>query len=200
LARRAFGAFSCSASVYLGVLNGDRGVGRRGDVATSEWEHGYLLFFAAAKESLVGAAYLYTGDIDEAHDLVQEVLERAWKHWPKVSGYNDPLAWARRVLHNLAVSRWRRHKVTRAVPAAPTRDVAGPDGARIDLVNALRRLPDDQRRALILHDVEGLSVAEVAREVGSPEGTVRSWLSRGRTALARDLGFDTEPAVEERRP
>ena len=58
----------------------------------------------------------------------------------------------------------------------------------LDVVDALRRLPSDQQRALVLHDVIGLSVAEVARELRVPEGTVRSWLSRGRAALAADLG------------
>jgi RNA polymerase sigma-70 factor, ECF subfamily len=169
-------------------------------VDATEREREYLLFFVAAKKSLVGPAYLYTGNIDDAHDLVQEVLVRAWKHWPKVSGYDDPQAWARRVLHNLAVSRWRKHRVRRSTPLPPLPDVAEPDSARLDLVNALRRLPLDQQRALILHDVQGLSVVEIAREIGVPEGTVRSWLSRGRTALQRDLGIDTEPVTEERRP
>ncbi len=165
-----------------------------------EEESEYLLFFAGAKESLVGAAYLYAGDIDEAHDLVQEVLERAWKHWPKVSGYDDPQAWARRVLHNLAVSRWRRHRVRRTLPLPISQEVSGPDGSRVDLVNAMRRLPVEQQRALILHDVQGLNVAEVAREVGAPEGTVRSWSSRGRSTLAKVLDADIEPVTEERRP
>lgn len=156
-------------------------------------EDGYLVFFNAAKASLVGSAYLYTGNIDEAHDLVQEVLLRARKNWPKLRSYDDPQAWARKVLHNLAVSRWRRHRVRRAASLPSASEADPPDVAHLDLVRALRRLPVAQRRALILHDVEGLSVAEVATEMSVPEGTVRSWLSRGRNALAKDLQLDPEP-------
>jgi RNA polymerase sigma factor (sigma-70 family) len=68
----------------------------------------------------------------------------------------------------------------------------------IDVVNALRRLPVDQQRALVLHDVVGLSVVEVAADLEAPQGTVRSWLSRGRTALAKDLGILSQPVKDQR--
>jgi RNA polymerase sigma-70 factor (ECF subfamily) len=45
----------------------------------------------------------------------------------------------------------------------------------------------DQRRAVVLHDIAGLSVAEVALDMGVPEGTVRSWLSRARARIAQAL-------------
>ncbi len=61
------------------------------------------------------------------------------------------------------------------------------------MIAALAHLPEPQREALVLHDGLGLSVAEVASELGVPEGTVRSWLSRGRAVLAPILsaGDDT---------
>jgi RNA polymerase sigma-70 factor, ECF subfamily len=157
----------------------------------------YVVFFATAKASLMGQAYLLTGDIEDASDLVQEVLLRAWKAWPRLVEYEDPERWARRVLHNLAVSRWRKERVRRLSRLPAPREVAGPDAAHIDLVNALRRLPMDQQRALVLHDVAGLSVVQVADEIGAPEGTVRSWLSRGRNALARDLGIASQALIPE---
>lgn len=163
----------------------------------------YVLFFGVAKASLMGQAYLLTGDVEESRDLVQETLLRAWKNWSRVIGYEDPHRWARRVLHNLAVSRWRKEqvrKLNRIVAGSEMTgsELAGPDAAHIDVVNALRRLPVDQQRALVLHDVVGLSVVEVAGELGAPEGTVRSWLSRGRTALAKDLGIVTQPVTDDR--
>ncbi len=48
----------------------------------------------------------------------------------------------------------------------------------------MRRIPADQRRVIVLHHLVDLSVAEVSREIGVPAGTVKSWLSRGRSALA----------------
>lgn len=165
-------------------------------------DHDYVLFFGVAKASLMGQAYLLTGDVEEARDLVQETLLRAWKSWTKLAGYEDPHRWARRVLHNLAVSRWRHERVRKlnrvaAASEVARSDVAGPDGAHVDVVNALRRLSVDQQRALVLHDVAGLSVADVASELDAPEGTVRSWLSRGRTALAKDLCIVAEPVTDE---
>lgn len=77
---------------------------------------------------------------------------------------------------------------------APTPD-------RLALVEALVRLPGPQREALVLHDGLGLPVAEVAADLGVPEGTVRSWLSRGRAVLVEILGAGhdtTEVRSDER--
>jgi RNA polymerase sigma-70 factor (ECF subfamily) len=59
----------------------------------------------------------------------------------------------------------------------------GPDEGRVALMAALQRLPEDQRRALVLHHLCDLPVRDVATETGVPEGTVKARLSRGRTAL-----------------
>ena len=58
---------------------------------------------------------------------------------------------------------------------------------------ALRALPVRQRHALLLHHVVGLAVADVAQEMGAPEGTVKSWLFRGREALHRSLDVKEAP-------
>ena len=111
---------------------------------------------------------------------------RAWLRWGTVGGYDDPEAWVRRVAHNLAVSRWRRARklVLRAsVPVAGTEM----PGDRIPILAALQALPVPERRAIVLHHVAGLPVTEVATELRVPEGTVKSWLSRGRTRLANEL-------------
>ncbi len=152
---------------------------------------GYEAFFAASKPALMGLAYLLTGNVQESQDLVQETLLRAWRDWSSISSYEDPKAWTRRVMHNLVIGKSRRARVRRLTASNETEAASAdmPVG-HLDVVDALRRLPSDQQRVLVLHDVIGLSVAEVAREVRAPEGTVRSWLSRGRAALAADLGVD----------
>ena len=64
------------------------------------------------------------------------------------------------------------------------------------MVAALKQLPEKQRRALVLHHIADLPVAQVAHEVGAPEGTVKAWLSRGRTALAALLADDHRPDLD----
>lgn len=142
-------------------------------------------FFEERHRRLIGEAYLLTGDADEAHDLAQEVLYRAWRNWDKVSRYELRGAWASRVLHNLVVSRWRRRLVAlRHSARAESLWSAAISVEHLDVVAALNDLPLAQRRAIVLHDLDGMSVAEVATEMGTPEGTVKSWLSRGRAAIA----------------
>jgi RNA polymerase sigma-70 factor (ECF subfamily) len=70
----------------------------------------------------------------------------------------------------------RRHGVADEVPGA------GPD--YVAIVAALRRIPAEQRRAIVLHHLVGLSVEEVANETGARPGTVKARLSRGRQAMA----------------
>ena len=148
-------------------------------------------FFTSARPQLVGLAFALTGDIQVAHELAQEALVRSWIHWRKIRSYDDPSAWARRVLRNLAANHARH--LRRAPLPPPIENVSAPTTDRLAMIAALAHLPEPQREALVLHDGLGLSVAEVASELGVPEGTVRSWLSRGRAVLAPILsaGDDT---------
>src|SRR5215216_1703508 len=65
-------------------------------------------FYAAHYADLTVQLYAYFGDRQEAQDVVQEAFCRALAGWNTVAGYDDPVAWVRRVAWNLAVSRWRR--------------------------------------------------------------------------------------------
>jgi RNA polymerase sigma-70 factor (ECF subfamily) len=143
-------------------------------------------FFLEQRGPLFAQAYALTGDVDEAQDLVQEAMIRTWRRWGRVSQMDRPSSWARKVLHNLAVGRWRARRAHTGVSEITT-PVPGPGVGHLDVARALRRLPDNQRTALLLHDVVGLSVEEVAVEMQAPEGSIRGWLSRGRRALATDL-------------
>lgn len=165
-------------------------------MANSKDEDAYERFFGVSKRSLMSQAFLFTGDVEDSRDLVQEVLFRAWREWPRISQYEDPQGWARRVLHNLITDHWRQKRGRRLVPLTPDSVVTGAPGVgHLDIVQALHRLSKSQQRALVLHDVVGLSVLEIAAELNAPRGTVRSWLSRGRAALAEDLGLG--PTVGE---
>jgi RNA polymerase sigma-70 factor (ECF subfamily) len=143
-------------------------------------------FYRAHYSDLVAMAYALGGrDLAEAQDLVQEAFCRAWRRWDAVSRYDKPVAWVRRVTTNLATSRWRRLRTARThLRLERSVDVPGLEPDHVALVTALRTLPAAQRRALILHYVVDLPVDEVAADIGVPPGTVKSWLHRGRTALA----------------
>jgi len=149
-------------------------------------------FFAETHPSLVGLGLALTGDLQVAQELAQEALTRAWVHWRRIRSYDQPSAWARRVVRNLAADRAKH--LRRAPLLAPLANVPAPTPDRLALTAALSVLPRQQREALVLHDGIGLSVAEVAEELGVPEGTVRSWLSRARAVLIPILstGDDTK--------
>ena len=146
----------------------------------------YDEFFTHMRPPLVGLGFTLTGDLQVASDLAQEALLRSWVHWEKISSYQDPDAWARRVLRNLAANHARH--LRRAPRLQPAENVPELEPDRVAVLRALGQLPKSQREALVLHDGLGLTVAEVASELRVPEGTVRSWLSRARVTIAPSLG------------
>lgn len=152
-------------------------------------------FYAAAFPRLTGQLYAFTGDHGEAQDVVQEAFVRAWDRRRDFLADGAPEAWVRTVAMRLAVSRWRRARrwleLVRRTP--PPESAPGPETQHAhltDLVAALRRLPEAQRRAVVLHHLCDLSVEQVASETGAPVGTVKARLSRGRAALARELSVE----------
>ncbi|HEY2948057.1 MAG TPA: SigE family RNA polymerase sigma factor [Micromonosporaceae bacterium] len=154
------------------------------DAAAVEFDAFYQASFAA----LLTVAYAHTGDPAEAQDLCQEAYCRAWQRWSAVARYDNPAAWVSRVVVNLARSRWRHAKVVHAHDRRTRHfDVPGLGPDHVAIVAALRALPVEQRRAVVLHYILDLAVADVAHEMGAPAGTVKSWLYRGRAALAAHL-------------
>ena len=152
----------------------------------SSRERDFTAFYNATWPRTVACAYAMTGDLGEAEDLAQEAYSRAWPRWSSLTEYEDPGAWVRHVATRLAVSRWRRTR-TAAGFLARSRSpepVAPPSEATAALVEALKQLPEAQRRAVVLHHLGELPVVEIARIERCPEGTVKARLSRGRAALA----------------
>jgi RNA polymerase sigma-70 factor (ECF subfamily) len=168
-----------------------------GRLALPRPEEEFRRFFQENRTQLVALAYLWCGDREDAVDLAQETLVRAWERWATVSSHPNPDAWARRVLHNLCTSRWRRLKIERSRTArsSPVQPVL-PDAMEVDIARLVSRLAPKPRRALVLHDVVGLSVSEIASETGTSEGTVRSWLSRSRAILRSQLLANDEGVRE----
>jgi len=158
-------------------------------------EREFAEFYAASFQALAVQLYVYTGDLDEAHDLVQEAFCRAYARWSSIARYDDPAAWVRRVAFNLANNRWQRAKAAlRYLRRQRVEHEAGPNPDRVAVVAALAKLPATQRRAVVLHYLAGLTVAEIAAQEGVAAGTVKSWLHRGRVALAALTGDGPEEA------
>jgi RNA polymerase sigma-70 factor (ECF subfamily) len=152
-------------------------------VASETEEQEFDDLYRRLSPRLMGQAYAMTGNRASAEDLVQEAFGRAWVRWARVRRLQNPEAWIRRVMQNQAISDWRRWSRPRFIDATGQRG-NGPDVDAIWLADALRSLPRNQCRAVVLHDAAGLTVPEVAIELRVPEGTVKSWISRGRGALA----------------
>lgn len=171
----------------------DSAAGHVGAAAERDFDE----FYAAHFRSVAVQLYGYVGDTSEAQDIAQEAFCRAWQRWRTVAGYDEPVAWVRRVAWNLATSRWRRARTALAFLRRHREESVpeiSPD--RLALVAAMKRLPDNQRRAVVLHYLGDCPVAEVAEMMGVPPGTVKSWLHRGRAALAALLAEDPEPGAE----
>jgi RNA polymerase sigma-70 factor (sigma-E family) len=151
--------------------------------------------YAAHYTSLTVQLYAYFGNRQEAQDVVQEAFCRALARWSSLADYDNPAAWVRRTAWNLAVSRWRRARtalnfLNRQRAEEPQAD--GPSSEWVALVTALAELPATQRRAMVLHYLGDLPIAEIAEREGVAIGTVKSWLHRARGSMAELLGTEME--------
>jgi RNA polymerase sigma-70 factor (ECF subfamily) len=157
-------------------------------------------FYLANFDRFIVQLHAYTADMATAQDVVQEAFARALQRWSRVSTYDNPEAWVRRVAWNLATSNWRRIARFNTFMRKQTADrhVAEPSPDRVMLVRALSTLPESQRRAVVMHYLGDLSVADIAAHEKVAPGTVKSWLHRGRAALAAALSEyrENKPGTE----
>jgi RNA polymerase sigma-70 factor, ECF subfamily len=141
------------------------------------------------RDRLWAVALRTLGDREEAADAVQEALLSAYRRADTFRGDAAVTTWLHRIVVNACLDRVRRRK---ARPTAPLGELDPPEGRdeaaaaeqRLDVSRALAALPEAQRVALVLVDMQGLSVAETAQITGVAEGTVKSRCARGRAALA----------------
>ncbi|MGN0065445.1 MAG: SigE family RNA polymerase sigma factor [Nocardioides sp.] len=144
----------------------------------SEWADG-------CQQRLLRSAYLLTGDLGRAEDLVQEALVKVALRWNRLRD-GQPTAYARTVIARDNISWWRRHR----------REVVGVDGhaardrasttdepdVRLLVLDALAHLTPAQRKVVVLRHFDDLTEAETARVLGVSVGTVKS---QNAAALAR---------------
>jgi RNA polymerase sigma-70 factor (ECF subfamily) len=142
--------------------------------------------FRQSYTSIVQSLALVGGDLAAAEDATQEAFAQAWVSWSRISRYDNPGAWVRRVainrLRNAHRSRLRGEAaVQRMNPEVSS--VTSPAERDSDLVLGLQRLPYKQRVCAVLFYVDGLSTSEVAQAMGISHGSVSQHLNRARTAL-----------------
>lgn len=140
--------------------------------------------------AMIAVATVLSGQ--DAEDLVHDAMVKAFVNWGTVRRLERPGGWCHRVLVNLCHSWWRRGQtrarwVQRQARHEPT--TPEPSAETVDFWDAVRRLPERPRAVVTLYYAGDHPVAEIARILDTPEGTVRSDLSRARAALARDLGL-----------
>ena len=148
---------------------------------------------------LLRSANALTGNRDDAEDLVQTTLVKAYQSWDSVA---DPAAvdtYVRRVMINTHISVWRRRRVdeypTDQVPDSATADATDDSDLQDLLQRALDRLPRRMRAAVVLRYYDDMSEPEVAAALGVSVGTVKSTVARAVAKLREDseLGTDSTP-------
>lgn len=154
------------------------------------------------RDRLWAVALRTLGDREEAADAVQEALLSAYRRAGTFRGDSAVTTWLHRIVVNACLDRFRRRASRPTTPLADLdpasrRDDAGEAELRIDVTRALAQIPDAQRLALVLVDMQGLPVAEAAQVLGVPEGTVKSRCARGRAALAPLLRGPGRPGNQQ---
>jgi RNA polymerase sigma-70 factor (sigma-E family) len=157
--------------------------------AASERAHAeFEQFFARHHRELARLAFLLSGDASSAEDLTAEALLAAWERWSTIQTVDQPFAYVRRILVNMAASRVRRLGVERRravlLAAGVLESSSGADpGVTVDVRAALLRLPLRRRACVVLRHAFDLSEAEVAETLGIAIGTVKSQTFKGMAQL-----------------
>lgn len=163
---------------------------------------GFDTFVDQRSTALLRAAYLLTGDLGHAEDLLQNTLVRVAQRWRRID--ESPEAYARKVMLNLSRDRirWLRRRPRESPMPDEENAAAGQrlatDGGieriaeRWRIARALAQLPVRQRQAVVLRFFEDLSVAQTAHVLGCPEGTAKVYTARAISRL-RELLADDVP-------
>ncbi len=149
---------------------------------------------------LYGLAYHYLGDAEEARDVAQEIFISIYTHLDRCEGAGHFVPWMMRIARNACIDRLRRRRArppAQDVPAAEAVDLVssepGPEAMwakeqQKQLVHqAMQSMSDLNREMIILKEMQGLRLEEIARMLDLPLGTVKSRSSRARVELTRKV-------------
>lgn len=154
-------------------------------------ERGFDDFVGQSLPSLGRYAYVLTGDVHAAEDLVQDTLVKLAGAWRRINQEGNPIGYARAVMFRTFVSRWRflrRQPVFQALAdrSAGRDEFAGVD-ARDELYRAMAALPRLQRAVLVLGYLDDLADEDIARLLERRPATIRSLRHRGLHTLRQRM-------------
>jgi DNA-directed RNA polymerase specialized sigma24 family protein len=142
-----------------------------------EPEGAFDALYREAAGPLRRQVYVLTGDRELAGEAVGRAFDTAWQQWPEVARDSDPVGWLRAAAHTYALAPWQglwQRARRRERPPVP----------ECAWWRALLRLPPERRRALLLHDGLGMSLARTAAEVEAGTTAAASRVIAARRALA----------------
>ena len=156
---------------------------------------GFAALYSDEFGRISGLVRSLVGRRDIADEITQDAFVVAHDHWAKVSGYDRPQDYVRRVALNRAVSTLRRrgaeHRALGRLTARPGAEAPAPDAVDDSpLWRHVRRLPARQRQVIALVYVEDMALDQVAAVLGIRESSVKTHLQRGRTTLAAALASE----------
>jgi RNA polymerase sigma-70 factor (sigma-E family) len=155
-------------------------------VTMSRGDDEFAEFAGASFHRLRRAAYLLTGNHQQAEDAAQTALVRTYASWSRVKR-QDPYAYARRVLANHVTDQWRRpirETARETLPDQPSRrDLADDVAEQRRLIGALGTLAPRERTVLVMRHYFDMSEKDVAAELGIAAGTVKSLTARALSKL-----------------
>ncbi len=172
---------------------------RRGD------EEAFADLARAVGDRLMAIAYRILRDVDRAEDAVQQTLVTAWRELPTLRDDDRFEAWLRRILVHACYAEARRRRAWAAnVRVLPIEGPAGRDDIttvidRDRLERAFRRLSPEQSAIFVLHHYVGLTLAEIAADLGVPLGTVKSRMHYTTETLRAALDADARIATTTER-
>jgi RNA polymerase sigma factor (sigma-70 family) len=150
-------------------------------------DDGYTGLFRREFGHVTRTVFFIVHDHERAEDIAQDAFLQLLRNWPKVSMYERPDAWVRRIAIRLAMRAVRRERLWSLIK----RDVPPPlsvEPRDLDVFDAIGRLPGMQRAAIVLFYFDDRTVAEIADSLGCAETTARVHLHRARRRLAQLLG------------
>ena len=151
---------------------------------------GFRDYVTARGRSLLRTAYLLTGNLADAEDLVQSALAKTYQAWDRIEDMGALDGYVRRAMVNTHISWWRRRKLeefpTDEIPDQVVADHSGHSDLQEIMRRAIDRLPERMRAAVLLRYYEDMTEAEVADALGVSLGTVKSTVSRAVAKLRVD--------------
>jgi RNA polymerase sigma-70 factor (sigma-E family) len=169
---------------------GDASRDAPGRPADSDDESEFREYVTSRGRALLRTAYLLTGNLADAEDLLQAALAKTYLAWDRIEDRGALDGYVRRAMINTHISWWRRRRVqefpTDELPDQAVADHAAGSDLTETLRAAIDRLPQRMRTAVVLRYYEDMTEAEVAERLGVSLGTVKSTVSRAVAKLRID--------------